>query len=47
MLPLLHPFSSWYLPKMQTELSKKYRMKVVPHRPAQTEKRFQWFKTFF
>ena len=32
---------------MQTELSKKYPMKVVPLRPAKTEKGLQWFKTSF
>ena len=47
MLPLLHPFSSCYLPQMQTELSKKYIVKIVLHRPAQTERGFQWFKISF
>ena len=32
---------------MQTELSKKYPAKVVPHRPAQTGGGLQWFKTSF
>ena len=40
-LPLIHTVSSRYLPSMQTELSKKYPMKVVPHRPVQTEKGLQ------
>ena len=35
----------WY--QMQTELSKTYPVKVVPHRPAQTERGLQWFKTSF
>ena len=47
-LPLLHPFSSSYLPaklnwtelKMQTELSNKYPVKVVPHWPFQAERGF-------
>ena len=30
---------------MQTELSKNYPVKVVPHRPAQIERGFHWFKT--
>ena len=47
MLPLRHTFSSCYLPYMETELSKKYLVKEVPHRPAQTEKELQWFKTSF
>ena len=50
MLPLLHPFSplsSRYLPLMKTKLSKKYFVKKIPHRPAQTERGFHWFKTSF
>ena len=42
-LPLLHTFSSCYLHQMQTELSKKDPVKVVPHGPAQTERGLQWF----
>ena len=34
-------------PKCKIELSKKYPMKVVPHRPAKTERGLQWFKTSF
>ena len=30
---------------MQTEISKKYPLKGVPHRTAQTERGLQWFKT--
>ena len=44
---MLHPFSSRYLPLMETELSKKYLVKEVPHRLAQTERGLQWFKTSF
>ena len=47
MLPLLDPFNSCYLPKMETKLSKKYRVKEVPHRPVQTERGLQWFKMSF
>ena len=47
MLPLLHPFSSCYLFLMQTELSKKYPVKVVPHRPAQNERRIHCLRRFF
>ena len=32
---------------MQTELSKKFLVKVVPHRHAQTERGLQWFKISF
>ena len=32
---------------METELSKKYLVKEVPYRPAQTERGLQWFKTSF
>ena len=32
---------------MQTELSKKYTVKVVPYKPSETEKWLQWFKTSF
>ena len=32
---------------MQTELLKKFPVKKVPDRPAQTERGLQWFKTFF
>ena len=32
---------------METELSKKYLVKEVPQRPAQTERGLQWFKTSF
>ena len=46
-LPLLHTFNSCYLHQMQTELSKKDPVKVVPHGPAQTERGLQWFQTSF
>ena len=47
-LPVLHTSSSRYLPLMQTKLSKKYDVQVVPHRPAQTDRGIQWFdKTTF
>ena len=32
---------------MQSELSKKYAVKVIPHNPAQTERGLQWFKISF
>ena len=46
-LLLLHLFISRYLPYMQTELSKKYPVKKVTHRPAQTERGLQWYKISF
>ena len=47
MLPLPYPFSFSYLTYMQNELCIKYPVKVVPDRPAQTERELQWFKVFF